>query len=138
NIDITGAYLFGERQFDKSQPDFGLITNPLGAGVYQNYARNNLNITVWNATHKGMLDMGRHYLQWGQSIERQTVNDKLHEWEYQDSAGYNLPYNPDVLAMYSLLNSKANLTIDRISGYVQDNFIVHDSMGIALQAGVRY
>ena len=138
NLDITGAYLFGEREFDKSKPDFGLINNPLGAGLYQNYTRNKLNIQVWNASHKGMLDKGHHYLQWGQTIERQTINDKLHEWEYQDSAGYSLPYNPDALVMNKVLNSKADLSITRLSGYFQDNIIVHDSMGIMLQAGVRY
>jgi hypothetical protein len=138
NIDITGAYLFGEREFDKSKPDFGLINNPLGAGLYQTYARNKLNIQVWNASHKGMLDKGRHYLQWGQSVERQTVNDKLHEWEYQDSAGYNLPYNPDGITLSKVLNSKADLTITRLTGYIQDNIILHDSMGVVLQAGARY
>ena len=138
NLDITGAYLFGEREFDKSKPDFGLINNPLGAGLYQNYTRNKLNIQVWNASHKGMLDKGHHYLQWGQTIERQTINDKLHEWEYQDSAGYSLPYNPDALVMNKVLNSKADLSITRLSGYFQDNIIVHDSMGVMLQAGVRY
>jgi len=45
--DIIGTYLFGERDFDKSSATFGLITNPLGAGVYQDYARNRLGITVW-------------------------------------------------------------------------------------------
>jgi hypothetical protein len=30
NYDITGAYLFGERDFDRSKPTFGLIVNPLG------------------------------------------------------------------------------------------------------------
>ena len=137
-IDITGAYIFGEREFDKSKSDFGLINNPLGAGLYQNYARNKLNIQVWNASHKGMLDKGRHYLQWGQSVERQSVNDKLHEWEYQDSAGYSLPYNPDALVLNKVLNSKADLIINRLSGYFQDNIILHDSMGVVLQAGVRY
>jgi CarboxypepD_reg-like domain/TonB-dependent Receptor Plug Domain len=52
-FDITGYYIFGERQFDKSKPDFGQITNPLGAGVFQNYARNKLNIQLYNFTHKG-------------------------------------------------------------------------------------
>ena len=56
SIDITGAYLFGEREFDKSKPDFGLINNPLGAGLYQTFARNRLNIAVWNFSHKGSLD----------------------------------------------------------------------------------
>jgi hypothetical protein len=106
--------------------------------LYQNYARNKLNIQVWNASHKGMLDKGRHYLQWGQSAERQTISDKLHEWEYQDSAGYSLPYNPDALVLNKVLNSKADFTITRLSGYIQDNIILHDSMGVVLQAGVRY
>src|SRR5450631_2462768 len=48
NFDITGAYLFGERDFDKTSSSYGQIVNPLGAGVYQNYARNGLNIDVYN------------------------------------------------------------------------------------------
>src|SRR6476661_10488512 len=90
NIDITGAYLFGERSFDKSKASYGLIVNPLGAGVYQNFSRNNLNIQVYNASLKGNVDKGKHFIQFGNSIERQLVNDKLNEWEYNDSAGYAL------------------------------------------------
>ncbi|HRF20387.1 MAG TPA: TonB-dependent receptor, partial [Chitinophagaceae bacterium] len=48
NIDIIGAYLFGERDFDKRNPTYGLIVNPLGAGIYQNWARNVLNVENWN------------------------------------------------------------------------------------------
>jgi hypothetical protein len=138
SIDITGAYLFGEREFDKTKPDFGLISNPLGAGLYQTFARNVLNIDVWNFSHKGTLDKGKHYIQWGQSIERQSVKDKLHEWEYQDSAGYNLPYNPDEFEMNKLLNSKADFSITRITGYVQDNIQFSETGGFTLQAGARY
>ena len=43
NIDIAGAYLFGDRDFDQTASTFGIIVNPLGAGVYHNYARNSLN-----------------------------------------------------------------------------------------------
>jgi hypothetical protein len=138
SMDITGAYLFGEREFDKSKPDFGLINNPLGAGLYQTFARNKLNITLWNASHKGYLDKGRHFVQWGQSFEQQRINDRLHEWEYQDSAGYNLPYNPSTFEMSKLLNSKANLTITRLTGYVQDNIVFNDTADFTLQAGIRY
>lgn len=138
SIDITGAYLFGERSFDKGKPDFGLIVNPLGAGLSQTFARNKLNIGIWNFSHKGTLDKGKHYIQWGQSIERQTIDDKLHEWEYQDSAGYNLPYNPDRFELSKALQSKANLDITRLTGYIQDNIIFNDSTGFTLQAGVRY
>ena len=137
-IDITGAYLFGAREFDKSKPDFGLINNPLGAGLYQNFARNTLNIEVWNISHKGSLDKGRHFFQWGQTAERQLTNDKLNEWEYQDSAGYNLPNNPGNLQLNKVIKSKADIEITRLSGYVQDNFIFNDSSAFTLQAGLRY
>src|ERR1700761_399935 len=77
NYDITGEYLFGDRDFDKSSATYGQITNPLGAGLYQNFARDNLNIAVWNATHKGYLTLDKHFVQWGVSAERQIVHDKL-------------------------------------------------------------
>jgi hypothetical protein len=138
NIDITGAYLFGERSFDKNQASYGLIVNPLGAGVFQDYARNRLNIDVLNFSHKGSLDKGNHFIQWGQSIDQQTISDKLHEWEYNDSAGYSLPYNPSVLALFKSLNGKADIDITRLSGYLQDNIQFKDSSDFILQAGLRY
>lgn len=138
NIDITGAYLFGERNFDKSQASYGLIVNPLGAGVYQNFSRNQLNIQVYNASLKGSIDKGKHFIQFGNSIERQKVTDRLNEWEYNDSAGYSLPYSADVLKLNNVLKNKANLTIDRFSGFVQDNIHLRDSSAVTLQVGLRY
>ncbi|MHA4847035.1 TonB-dependent receptor [Flavitalea antarctica] len=138
SIDISGTYLFGDREFDKTQSDFGLITNPLGSGVYQDFARNRLNIAVWNASHKGSLDKGNHYFQWGQSVDRQSIKDKLNEWEFQDSAGYSLPYNPAVLNLNNVIKSQADLDLTRLSGYVQDNISFSDSSGLSMQAGIRY
>src|SRR5687768_3946826 len=139
NVDITGAYLFGNRDFDKSKPTFGLIVNPLGAGVFQNYARNQLNIENWNFSLKGNLDQGRHAYQWGIAYDKTLINDKLNEWEYQDSAGYSLPYQPNLLQLSKVLKSKANLDIDKFSGYVQDNIRFGDSLNTyTFTAGVRY
>jgi len=138
SIDIRGTYLFGDREFDKTKADFGLINNPLGAGIYQTYSRNRLNIEVWNASHKGTLDKGSHYFQWGQSVDRQLINDHLNEWEYQDSAGYSLPNNPSQLTLNKVIKSAASLNITRFSGYVQDNISFSDSSGVSLQAGLRY
>ncbi|HVF80829.1 MAG TPA: TonB-dependent receptor, partial [Flavisolibacter sp.] len=96
NIDITGAYLFGDRDFDKSSASFGAIVNPLGAGVYQTFARNRLNIVDYNVSHKGQLNKANHVIQWGLGYNQTQIADKLNEWEYQDSAGYSLPYNPSL------------------------------------------
>jgi hypothetical protein len=138
NVDITAAYLFGERDFDNNSASYGLITNPLGAGVYQNFSRNQLNITLYNASHKGSLDKGKHFVQWGASIEQQVVNDKLNEWKYNDSAGYSLPYNPSNLQLFSVYKSKADFNLTRFTGYVQDNIQFKDSKNLILQIGVRY
>jgi len=136
--DIIGSYLFGERDFDPNSATFGLITNPLGAGVYQDFARNRLGITVWNATHKGYLEVGRHFLQWGVSAERQTVNDNLHSWEYQDSAGYSLPYTPGAVTLSDYVNANNNIGITRFTGFVQDNILFKNANDFTLQAGARY
>ena len=137
SFDIAGAYLFGDRDFDNNSSSFGQITNPLGAGYYQNYGRNTLNINVWNATLKGNYDKGFHSIQFGNSIEQTNIQDKLYEWEYQDSAGYSLPVNTGKLNTF--LNTRADLTIQKYSGYVQDNFNLSDSgRELLLQVGVRY
>jgi hypothetical protein len=139
NIDIAGAYLFGERDFDKAKTTYGLIVNPLGAGVFQNFARNKLNIENWNFSHKGTLDKGKNVIQWGIGVDKTSIADKLNEWEYQDSAGYSLPFNPNLLQMNKVIKSSAILDVNKISGYVQDNIVFGDSSNsFTLQAGIRY
>lgn len=139
NIDITGSYLFGERDFDKSKPTYGLIVNPLGAGVYQNFARNALTIDNWNLGHKGNFDAGKHAVQWGAAYDRTLIHDKLNEWEFQDSAGYSLPYQPNLLELSSVIKSTADLAVNKYSGYVQDNILLGDSNHTTtLTAGVRF
>jgi hypothetical protein len=139
NFDIIGSYLFGERSFDKTKPDFGQITNPLGAGVFQNYARNELGITSYNFSHKGSADMGKHFIQWGAGLDRTDIHDILNEWERKDSAGYTLPFNPNQLTISSLLKSKADISVNKYSGYVQDNISLgNTARDITLQLGARF
>ena len=139
NIDISGAYLFGERDFDKNKPTFGLIVNPLGAGVNISYARNSLKIDNWNFSHKGNFDNGKHAFQWGAGIDKTKIGDKLNEWEYQDSAGYSLPFSPGNLDLNKVIKSTAHLDITKLSGYLQDNIIFGDSLNtFTLQAGARF
>ena len=139
NFDIAGTYLFGDRDFDKSSATYGQIVNPLGAGYYQNYGRNKLDITVYNASLKGSYAAGKHFIQFGNSIEQTNINDRLKQFEYQDSAGYSLPYSPSQLTLYNSINSTADLSIQKYSGYVQDNIrLGKNNNDITLQAGVRY
>ncbi|MDQ3551687.1 MAG: TonB-dependent receptor [Bacteroidota bacterium] len=139
NIDIAGAYLFGDRDFDKSKPTFGLIVNPLGAGVFLNHARNTLNISDYNLSHKGSFQKQRHLFQWGLGYNRTGIMDKLDEWEYQDSAGYSLPYNPNQLLLNKVIKSNADISINKFNGYIQDNIAFRDtSNAFTVQAGLRF
>lgn len=139
NIDITGAYLFGDRDFDKKSASFGLIVNPLGAGLNQNYARNRLNIVNYNVSHKGTLLEKNHLVQWGLGYDKTLIDDRLNEWEYQDSGGYSLPYNPNLLQLNKVLKSTARLDINKFSAYVQDNIAFNkNGNAYTLQGGVRF
>jgi hypothetical protein len=139
NIDIAGAYLFGDRDFDRSSATFGLIVNPLGAGISHTWARNRLNIVNYNFSHKGSLDWNRHLLQWGLGFDRTAINDRLSEWEYQDSAGYSLPYSPNLLQLNKVIRSTAVLNINKFNGYLQDNFAFRAGRALlTAQAGLRF
>jgi hypothetical protein len=139
NEDIAGSYLFGDRDFDNSSPTFGQIVNPLGAGYYQNYGRNLLNIEVYTAGLKGSHDAGRNYIQWGLEAGQTKINDQLAQFEYRDSAGYSLPYTPGPLTIYNVQNGAADLTIQKYSGYLQDNMRLSKTKSdITLQGGLRF
>jgi hypothetical protein len=138
NYDIIGAYLFGERDFDKTKPTFGQIVNALGVGAFQNFARNELNINVTNISHKGSYDKGKHFIQWGAGYDHSTIQDKINEYEMHDSTGYTLPFNPNVLLARRVLKTTADFDFGRFTGYIQDNYSINDTLGITMQAGVRF
>lgn len=138
NVDILGVYLFGERNFDKSQASFGLITNPLGAGAYQNFSRNNLDVTVLSFQQKGYVDHLHHKIQWGVGVDQQKISDRINEWQYKDSGGYSLPYSPNQLVLNDVVKGNNDVDITRFTGYFQDNILVKDSNDFIINAGVRY
>jgi len=136
--DVSGAYLFGERDVDPSNSTFGQITNPLGACVDQRFARNQLNIKDYALSHLGQYSLGQHYIQWGLKAEKTLINDLLNEWERQDSAGYTIPYDPDQLYMSTVIKSTADLNINKLSGFLQDNFVLNEQQGVTLTYGLRF
>jgi hypothetical protein len=138
NYDIGGAYLFGDRDYDKNSGTFGQIINPLAAGYYQQYGRNRLNIDVWSLSHRGNAERGKHIFQWGLQADKTLIADRLFQWEYQDSAGYSLPYTPGPLSLFQSIRSEADLDIWKLSGYLQDNYHWKNQHGdFSLQAGIR-
>ncbi len=134
--DIKGEYLLGEIETDLGKDNFGQLKYALGTGVIHEFARNYLNINVGNIGHKGAYDAGKHFVQWGVNAELVNIDDKLHEWERRDSAGFTQPYSDSTLELTQFFNSQQNFNYQRYTAYLQDN-IAFDSIGLVLTAGVR-
>jgi hypothetical protein len=87
---------------------------------------------------KEVLKKGAHSLQWGLGYERTQIDDRLREWEYQDSAGYSLPYVPGALSLNASRRGQALLEVNRATGYLQDNLLFRRAGATyTLQAGIR-
>lgn len=119
--DIIGAYIFGERDPQGSNGDPGSIVRPLGAGAYQQFARNALELEVFQYGHRGQLDLNKHRVRWGIQHERTRINDVLYEFEMRDSAGYTLPYASDSLRAFRFVRGNSNLSVGKWQGFLQDD-----------------
>jgi hypothetical protein len=113
--------------------------NPLGAGTYQLYARNRLNINVWTVSHRGSLESGKSVWLWGNTIEKTHIQDNTREFEYRDSAGYSLPYQSDGASVYSSNYSINDFSVMKYHGFLQQNLKGHlGQHNYTLQTGIRY
>lgn len=139
SFDITGYYLFGDRSFDRSRPDFGQITNPLGVGGYQRFARNRLEIRNVQLGHRGEWAISAgHLARWGLNLDQTSIEDRLNEWVRKDSTGYTLPRSSGQLRLSEVIKSSNHLELHRWSGFLQDNMHFTRQRDITLQAGLRF
>lgn len=138
--DISGEYLLGALETDLGKSSFGQIKYAIGTGIIQNYARNSLAVNVGTIAHRGTYDAGRHQILWGLDASVTGINDKLHEWERRDSAGFNQPFDPGgSLEMQHFFDSKADIHYARYSGFLQDNFrLGSDTNHVTISAGLRF
>ena len=138
-FDIAGTYLFGERDFDNTSSTYGEIVNPLGAGSYQEYARNKLNIDVWSVGNRGNIRLKKHHIFWGIQWDKTNISDQVQQFERKDSAGYTLPYIPGSLTLTKNIQSENKLEINKLNGFIYSNYKWDNKNGtITLQPGIRF
>lgn len=133
--DITGAYVFGQRDEHGNIED-----NPesiMGVGSNQQYARNGLDIKVLGFQHQGNWKKGAHFLQWGAGFQRQEIDSRVNQWTYSDSAGYGLPAGTEQLQMQDYMHNRDHFYINRTSAYIQDNLRFGGAGDFLLQWGAR-
>ncbi len=145
-FDVLGQYRLSELDRDLGSDDFGQPIKVLGVGTYLDHARNQLQATVFNVTHKGTwrtltTETREHEWRWGVEARSESIDDRLSEWYMVDSADYSIPYtsDPEKLELQRSVKSHALLNSLRTSAYVQHAWDWHkgNDRSWALVAGVR-
>lgn len=148
--DLQGEYWIGKLETDLGSNDFGTVTEAQGVGAYLNHARNRLVADVMNVEHRGNINHGLHFFQWGVKWQYEKIDDKISEWTMIDSSGYSLPVGNDSigyiipgiqpdspLLLSEVYKSENNLNSNRLTAFVQDNWELGDSSRKFLTIGVR-
>lgn len=130
NSDISSTYSLDAGENGES--------SIVGQGANINYARNNLKIDLWTVQHKGSWRAKKHFIQWGLLLERQSVNSKINQWTYLDSAGYSLPNKNGALVLNDFMNDNSQFSLTRTTGYIQDNIQWGEKTIFTLQPGIRF
>ncbi|MEO8516643.1 MAG: carboxypeptidase-like regulatory domain-containing protein, partial [Flavobacterium sp.] len=134
-FDILAQYRLGEINSNLGDDNFGNVEFSRAIGSQLTHARNDLDAVIVNAEVKGFHKKNEDQIEWGLKYTRESIRDRLIEWEVIDSAGFSLnnpvldtpvndqPYNPYVgpLVPYQNVRAKNYVNIDRFSGYAQWN-----------------
>ena len=137
--DILGDYYLNQLERDMSSEEYGDSVLNLGVGSFINHARNYLNSTVYNFTHRGAFNSENHLVNWGVKFQHEAIENKINEWIFRDSTGYSIPYSDSEVKLYYTLNSKNSFYSNRFTGFIQDTWSAPISNGdLYVNAGVRF
>src|SRR5690606_9817698 len=109
----------------------------LGTGLIHDYARNYLTANVVRLAHKGSLDAGSHFFEWGLEGNVVRVDDQLLEWQRRDSAGFSVPFDTTAIRMAESFRAKNTLEYARFSAFIQDNILLSRNVDMTLNIGLR-
>ncbi len=91
--DISGDYYLNQLERNLNTKEFGDSILNLGVGSFINHARNYLDATVFNFSHRGAYNSEDHLVNWGIKYQHEAINNKINEWIFRDSTGYSIPYS---------------------------------------------
>ncbi|PAM94068.1 TonB-dependent receptor [Flavobacterium sp. IR1] len=124
-----------------------------GIGSQLNHARNDLDALIANAEVKGFKEWSDSQLEFGLKYTRESIRDRVIEWEVIDSAGFSI--NPPIVILpannqpyesytgpllpYQNIRATNSNVINRFSGYTQWNQKAEiGSSQVWFNAGVRF
>lgn len=135
HFDILAQYRLGENDTAIGLETYDDVSYTSGIGTQLNHARNDLDALIANAELKGLYDWKKSNLEFGVKYTRESIRDRVVEWEVIDSAGFSI--NPPIinfaqkdepytsftgpLAPYQSVFATNFNTINRFSAFVQWN-----------------
>ncbi|WPR70054.1 carboxypeptidase-like regulatory domain-containing protein [Flavobacterium sp. NG2] len=132
HFDILAQYRLGEVDTSIGSDTYGNVSFTRGIGSQLNHARNDLDALIVNTEIKGFHDWKKNLVEWGAKFTRESIRDRVVEWEVIDSAGFSI--NPPKffvannqpetsytgpLLPYRNIRAQNFNTINRFSGYFQ-------------------
>ena len=130
--DIQGQYWLTQTETSEN----------LGVGTYMQHSRDYLNANVKSLKLMLQHRTGKHKIEGGVTYKVEQVRENSAEYEYRDSAGYNVPHTGRDLRMIYALRAKNELNAKRTEAYLQDtwNFQTRDSVPtlFTFNYGVRF
>ena len=130
--DIQGQYWLTQTETSEN----------LGVGTYMQHSRDYLKANVKSLKLMLQHRTGKHKIEGGVTYKVEQVKENSAEYEYRDSAGYNVPHTGRDLRMIYALRAKNELNAKRIESYLQDtwNFQTRDSVPtlFTFNYGVRF
>lgn len=134
HFDILAQYRLGNAAAEDGTNETA-VDFTRGIGSQLNHARNDLDALIANVEIKGAKDWKESQLEFGLKYTRESIRDRVVEWEVIDSAGFsvnpplvmlpknNQPYTPyeGPLLPYQNVRATNFNTINRFSGYTQWN-----------------
>nr|WP_210423744.1 TonB-dependent receptor [Croceivirga thetidis] len=149
--DVIAEYELGDVDTNLGSENFGEIINPGSAGGQIIRARNQLDILIFNISHKGRIKKDNSSLQWGLKYTFEDVRDDLRESEFLDSAGFFIrpntpefinnqpaePFDGDIVPFESA-RARNFVSTNRISGFLQyDKNTTWGNTNIYYNFGIR-
>ncbi|WP_242008616.1 TonB-dependent receptor [Flavobacterium glaciei] len=152
-FDIFAQYRLGEVDSSIGSETFGEVAFTRGIGSQLSHARNDLDALIVNTEIKGFHDWKESQFEWGVKYTRESIRDRIIEWEVIDSAGFSLnppiidlpknnqPYSPYTgpLVPYQNIRATNFNSINRFSGYGQWSLKSNiGSSQVWYNAGIRF
>ncbi len=141
-FDVEGLYYLSQLDRDMGSKTYGKPLKTLGYGYYIDHGRNRMLSGVTQFAHIGKIGKSTDAFSWNYSVRlnKESVSDKIAEWYYNDSAGYNIaPFGrmEDSILFDNYIFAKNTLSSYRGKAHIAGQWRLSKRQQIWLTSGIR-